>query len=563
MDHVAFPNRIRNPFSSCLVLLACLLTMTGCQKEIISVLLNTSLPSFNTRIEQLIPDISNAVFTREAAYESFTIKNPDIDFYLGLDSMWIDAQRSDYTIPLPECTIQTSNDAPIMVPFSFSDSLFLHNLHWPDQLKEFSSASCSGTMTIHISFPSELPFEKVLLHPTLTSFVIPDFLYLVPSKLYSHDLTFEAQTDGNHVTVIHSGVEIPREGVDITINEISIKPKATDLGFQEDGKRFLRGCFRGSGVLVLSPEDARSFAAGNYTANLGISISFSDLRVDNLFGHMNDDMFELQKTVKVPFQRLQDNRLNHYSGACLLVSFSGEPYTYDKFGYSSGLTYYSFVQRFFSIKDGETFGGPAIGTPYPYPGGSVMYLQEEDGIARPGISNENCPKLKKVFSVLPDSLGVCVTCNQTSEYLIPGRTDHFRYSSTWYIPLFFKGTYWGIIFNTQPVDIREMLDNAVPGTEMYFSGKLDNQTPFNAYCTPVFIDDLGYHQEITDAAFEIRAFDSIDHSTFSFQRTVPKGKKDEYLYLKLEFRECNEDRNVRAGQSIKVAFDKIYFKKYN
>ena len=68
----------------------------------------------------------------------------------------MDANQSEYSIPLPELSVPSSFVDPLEIPFSFNDSLILHNLHWPEGLEDFTSSQVSGTMTLHFALPDTL-----------------------------------------------------------------------------------------------------------------------------------------------------------------------------------------------------------------------------------------------------------------------------------------------------------------------------------------------------------------------------------------------------------------------
>lgn len=537
--------------SSLLVaLLVSAMTTATCKKvEIGSVQIKNPIPPVYVSIDQLIPDLSSAKPSSVFLYDCFTAQNPDIDFSFGLDEMWIDAQKNAFPIPFPELYVPASFEDPLELAFSFSEPLIIHHLHWPDALEDYSLSWCTGKLTMHFAFSEDLPFDKIFLHPFLSSFYLPDYLLVQKYSISDPSMHVEYKNGRNMIRFSNPGMWIPREGLDVSMNVSGISLKESDL--QEDGTLSLRGTFSGSGVFLLYPDDARNEMGATYNGSLEISISISDVHFDKLQGHLKAELFEREKIVKVPFPRLQDETLDRYDKVSLLVDFQRD-HSSDPLG-----PHYHIVQRFFSIGGTETRSSPAIGTS---PGNICLYMPECDAWSREGIDKQSCPGLKDVFSILPDTVGVCVTCDGLSEILCPGRTDHFRYKSTWFIPLFFNGTDWGKEYCSLEYPIETLVDQAVPGSDMEFSGWYENRMPFAIECTPVFIDEEGTHYALESETFEISPNGS---GTFSFHRFVGNGIQDDKFYIKLIFGVFDEkSRPLSSGQAVQIGFDKLLVKKY-
>ena len=107
-------------------------------------------------MEQLIPELSGLNKEPDFFGYCLVVPNPDMEFSFGIDRMWMDANQSEYSIPLPELSVPSSFVDPLEIPFSFNDSLILHNLHWPEGLEDFTSSQVSGTMTLHFALPDTL-----------------------------------------------------------------------------------------------------------------------------------------------------------------------------------------------------------------------------------------------------------------------------------------------------------------------------------------------------------------------------------------------------------------------
>ncbi len=495
-------------------------------------------------LEQLMPDLLNLNTGLGFGGYCLTIPNPDIDLSFGIDSMWIDATQREYSIPLPELSIPSSFVDPLELPFSFKDSLILQNLHWPEGLEDFVSASISGTMTIHFTFPEGLQFGRMFLHPFLSKIILPNYLLIDPYDISDQSVHWEWQNGQSVLYFSNPGVWIPREGLDISMKVRRISPDV--LGIQEDGNRCLRGLFSGSGVFWLYPEDAQSDAEVLFNGSLTISVSFSDLSFDFLECNLNPDQFETEKTVKVPFPKLKDERIDHFAKPCLFVEYQMPP---------EGRLYY-ITQRFFSIKGEESFSTPATGIPFYCP--KVLFMAETDAIWREGIEDISYPQLKDIFCVLPDSLGACFSCTGLTRYINPGKVCNFRFSSKWYIPWSLTGTNWGMTCNSVEYPIRDLVDDAVPGTEIIVTVWYDNQQPFSVKCTPVFVDSEGIQHELTDDAFLIEGGYPNNERTGSFAAHWVAGDKvkDEIFFLKLEFGECI-NYVIRPGLSLRLGIEKI------
>ena len=542
------PARNRPAVALLALLLASTLTMPACKKEqIATVLFSKPFSNVSVSIDQLIPDLSTATFSSEYINNCLSVQNPDIDFTFGLGDMWTDAQEYAFPIPLPELSVPPSFEDAIEWPFSFNEPIALHHLHWPDALKEVYSSRCSGTLTLHFSFSGEPPFDKVWLHPFLSEFYLPDYLGVDNYSISEKSMAVEYKNGRVRLHFTNPGMWIPREGLDVTMDVIGLAAGKAEI--RGDGTMSLPGSASGSGVFYLYPDDSQSTTGVTYNGSLEVSASISNVHFDMVQGRLKAEMFETKKTVKVPFPRLQDETLNHYNRACLLVDFKRDPDS-QPLG-----TRYNIVQRFFSVGGVQTRTSRAIGTLL---GNTCLYMQEPDGVGREGIDTESCPGLKEVFSILPDTVGVCVTCDELPEYLYPGRNDHLRYKSTWLVPLYFQGTNWGKEYRSMEYPLKTLLENAVPGYDMVFSGRYENTMPVKVECTPVFIDEEGTHNELANHKFIIHEFGT---GTYSFPRYIFWSIRDERLYFKLKFGEFL-DWPVYSGQNLRIMSDKLEVKKY-
>ena len=524
------------------------MAMVACKKEIVSAHIQLHMPESVFQLDEMIPELADLTMEPDFMGYCLTIPNPDIEFSFGIDRMWVDSAQNEYSIPLPGLSVPAFFEEPLEWPFSFNDSLILHNLHWPEGLEEIYSASVSGTMTLHFSFPDDLPFDKVFLHPFLSVFYLPDYLYINKYSISEKSMHWEWKKNRSQLYFSNPGMWIPREGLDVSMRVFGINPDA--LGPQEDGNRCLRGSFSGSGVFWLYPEDARSDAEGSFDGTLTVTVSFSDLSFDHLHCKLDTDLFETEKIVKVPFPKFEDERIDHYDKPCILVAHQTSVTDYD-YG-----PYYHIVQRFFSIKGEETYSTPAIGVPRF--NSTVFYMAETDIVWREGWENEPCPKLKDLFCVLPDSLGICVTCDQLAQYLYPGEISRFQYISKWRIPLFLTGTDWDNICYSQEYSIGDLVANAIPGSEITMTILYDNRQPFSVTCTPIFVDSEGIRHELTDQVFLIEGGDlnNIQSGTFEAHKPAGDKVKDESFYIKLEFCESC-DLCLKPGQSLHLGLDRI------
>ena len=528
-----------------IALLTCVVAMTACNKEReiagAQIKLHTGESVF--QMDQLIPDLAGLTMEYDLGY-CITIPNPDIDLSFGIDKMWMEANHSEYSIPLSGLSIPSTFADPLELPFSFSDSLNLFNLHWPDGLESMDYAHVSGTMTLHFTFPEGLPFEKMFLHPFLSMIYLPNYLVIDDLNISGGSVHFENKNGQSRLYFSNPGRWIPREGLDIKMGVKGIRPDG--LGLQEDGNRCLRGAFSGYGVFLLYPEDARGDAEGSFNGSLDVSVSFSDLSFDYLHCKLDPDRFEREKTVKVPFPRFKDERIDHFANPCLYVDYQ-LPKLSDL---------YYVTQRFFSVKGQETYSTSAISIPYY--SHKAFYMAKDDHIGHDGMTVRSYPELSEVFRVLPDSLGVCFSCDALSEYIYPGEVSHFHFASKWRIPLFLTGTYWGKTCNSVEYSIRDLVENAVPGTEITVTVWYDNQQPFAVKCTPVFVDSEGAQHELPDEAFIIEGGDiySMRTGTFAAHRIAGDKVKDETFFLKLEFGECSDFR-LRPNQTLRLGIESI------
>ena len=470
-----------------------------------SILLNT-----------LIPELDNLPVDPYLFCYCLYVDNPKISYSHTPARAWMKAKETEFTfnsinIPVPE-SFSPSDDGGVRI--WQSKDVTIPDFHAiADDYETVSRGLVEGTLTLHLSYPESIPFNKVTIG-RYTSIRIPPYWRL---KNVSDDkIRIETDSGGSTITLMEP-VVLPKSGLDLVFDVNSF---SDGFGYAQFENGNITGRLSYNGYIHVSSEDYTG--GGNETVSfpLSVKISVSDLECYTVSGVLKNTN-EPEIHAYAPFPRLNDDRLNHFNK--VLATIYTET---DNAGYT-------FESRFAS----STKGAMRYSSVY-YPVNATIYMQERDAIYRHELNNNSLGGMNSIVTFpSPDSLAITAKCIGKPEVLNPGKEAHFSLKATWTIPLVLTGSVLQETIESPGFILSKDDLNAPAGTDIVLKGWIRNAQAFNIDITPVIKDSLGKKQVLEEYAFSVGGGGYYNYADQEFSITLKADKaparKDLYLSITL------------------------------
>lgn len=499
---------------------------TSCQKEE-KVELETRNRSLymnhSVSLNSLIPELDQMGFDPAHMCYCMFLPVPPLDYSFSIGRTWADAQEIHIPVSSNPITIPDGFPEPVTTQYTMGKSVTIGGFHWPEIVKTIDYAIVSGTLTIHISFPADFPFEKVTL-VQFSRLRLPPCLGIASQD----NEEWIVSTDSGGATVTNRVPRvIPRTGLDLELQVGGISQRQTQWQRAEDGTLALTGTINGFGELMVSPEDATEGVSNVKTIPLDFHLVFSELEFISVSGVLEDPKAE-EIVATVPLPVFADENLNHFTLAEVEAHFTADR---SSFGFDG---------RFFSKGNGVSRTSETTEISYP---SNFLYLEQWDGIYREGLNQTVCPGLNAlVQDPVPAELGVGIRLVRLPNYFYPGQSEHFKLSCEWRVPLILTGANWGKTYKTDPFELSNLFRDAAPGTEVSVVGWVENHQPFDLKCIPVIVDDDGKEHELDEDAIVVKGgatFLNLEKEPFVAHWQMEENPCGHDLYLKFVFGECS------------------------
>ena len=448
-------------------------------------------------ITKILPDLEGENITSEGGCYSILIQLPDVNYSYNPGRIWLEPQDTTFTAIVEGFNSPSVFDTPAKVPFHSRDNLSFHGLHQGKDVESVGYGPVTGTLTLHISYPETLPFDKITLAAN-SSFNLPSFISL--SSENSPGITAD-----RHCIKITEDVEIPRNGYDFTLEctFLSVHSVSGDTSLP------LSGRFESGGAILLSPDNLADSDNMGWTPSLEISLSTSIIEFTEVAATLDYPSDNEVVSVINPFPALSEEGLYDFNLAQIKAHVT-----------TDNLSYY-FSGKYFTQK-GEDYRETKPWEFSPY-SKNYFFSQALDGVeyiyfdvsdySRYSLDGLN----DLVKAPLPDSIGFSVQVTYFHTFFQPGRDYTINISNRIYIPLMFAGKNWGKTLQTDRITISAKEMEACPGTDFYITGWVMNRQPFELKAVPVIVDADGVNHRFEEDAIIVEGSRYYDS---------PNGKKE-------------------------------------
>ena len=436
-------------------------------------------------ITSLLPDLKGQNITSEGGVYSLVIPFPDHRYSYTPSRIWLEPQDTTFTAQVDGFTSTPPFDNPISVHFHSRGNLSFHGLHQGDDIETLGYGSVSGTLTLHISYPESLPFDKIRLAAN-SQFSLPPFIHVENENC--PDVVIHGDSGGSSIRTTKE-IDIPRNGYDFTLECTNLS--ATDM----TGLHLppMSGNFTSGGTVILSPEDLTDPNDVGWVPSLNISLSTSIIEFTRVSAALNRPFEDEFVSVKVPFPKLSEEKLNNFSLAQAKTQVKTDDPSLRFTGKFSAQTGAEIMET-----DPFYFSDYPITYFFSQPLGSVEYTSHFD------LSGYKCISLNglnDLVKTVPDSIGSRLQVTYFPDSFNPGQEYYSDFSTTVYIPLLYAGTDWGKTIRTENITIpANDLKDAVPGTNIIIVGWVMNRQPFELKAVPVILDADGVSHRFEKSA---------------------------------------------------------------
>ncbi len=467
-------------------------------------------------IASLLPELGGNNITSEGGCYSILIPLPDVKYSYTTERIWLEPQDTAFTAGIEDFTPPEPFDTTAEFRFHSSNNLSFHGLHMGNDVERLYYGTVTGTLTIHISYPESLPFDKITLAEN--SYInLPSFL-MVESR------NCPAETAASNSLRITEDVVIPRSGYDFTFD-------CTFLSVSSPNhiSHPLSGSFKSEGTILLSPDDSWDRHDVGWVPSLEISLSTSVVEFTRVIAVLNDPPEDEVVTVRAPFPTLSEQSLNDFNLAQVKthVTTNNDSYHFSgKFFAQKGLNYKETqTHEFHPYSHNMFFSQDLNGVDYRY-----MDVSDYSGMSLNGLND-------LVNAPLPDSIGFSLHVFGFQESFQPGCEYTISISNDMYIPLMFGGKDWGKTVLTDRITITAKEMEALPGTDVYIYGWVMNRQPFELKAIPVIVDADGVSHRFEEDAITVegsRYFESQNgKKEFHVKWTAEKESRPIDFYLEL------------------------------
>lgn len=447
-------------------------------------------------ISSLLPDLEGNHVSSDGGVYSIVIPFPNLRYSYTPERIWLEPQDTSFSAQMAIFP-SFSTFSPVSVPFHTSGNLSFRGLHKGEDI-DLGYGAVSGTLTLHISYPESLPFDKIRLAAN-THFKLPPFISV--NNETCPEVRIYGDSGGANI-VTTKEIVIPRTGYDFTF-------ECTHLSLMSLPP--LSGRFTCNGTIILSPEDMANPNNVEWEPSLKISLSTSTLEFTEVSGVIKKPLDNEFLSVKVPFPALSEQKLNYFNLAQVKTRVvTNGIYSSSIFCAQTGANIMETEPFFFASVSMDYFFSQALG--------GVEYSSHFDLSEYNRVSLEG---LNDLVKSAPDSIGYSLQITEFPGYFKPGQEYYSDISTSFYIPLMFAGTYWGKTIQTKSITIpAKDLKEAYPGTAIMITGWVMNRQPFELKAVPVILDADGVSHRFVDDAI------TVEGSRFF---TSTNGQKDFYI----------------------------------